>query len=182
MWQMIQFPTNPCLPTNTSRTICSLCPERRPASLDKRILKDSLPGIAALHEKGIVHTNIKANTIMMDWDETDGNTTVCQLQIADIEDAACVPGYCAIVGRQVGNWMWRSPEANASGRVHKPLDIFSFGVVVGFVGPEIRPLLTCWNTVHLCPDETRHSRRHRPRTVRTSWPSFLNDNCPISRF
>lgn len=104
-----------------------------PLPLIKRILKDSLRGIAALHEKGIVHTDIKANNIMVDRDETDGNSTVRQVQIADIEDAAYVPDHYAIVGRQVGNWMWRSPEAHASGRVHKSSDIFSFGVVVGFV-------------------------------------------------
>ncbi|KAL9094719.1 MAG: hypothetical protein Q9165_002989 [Trypethelium subeluteriae] len=97
--------------------------------LIKRILRDSLRGIAAFHDKGIVHTDIKANNIMVDWDETEGNTTIQRVQIADIEDAAYVPDNCAIVERQVGNWMWRSPEAHASGQVHKPSDIFSFGIV-----------------------------------------------------
>ncbi|KAF1816968.1 kinase-like protein [Eremomyces bilateralis CBS 781.70] len=97
--------------------------------LIKRTLRDSLRGIAALHEKDIVHTDIKANNIMVDWEETDGNNTIRQVQIADIEDAAYVPGNCAIVGRQVGSWMWRSPEAHASAQVHKPSDIFSFGIV-----------------------------------------------------
>ena len=135
-----------------------------PLPLIKRILKDSLQGIAALHEKDIVHTDIKANNILVDWDETDGNTTIHQVQIADIEDAAYVPDHSAIVGRQVGNWMWRSPEAHASGLVHKPSDIFSFGVVVGFGRTKILLLLTCSNIVHLCPDETGHFRRHRRRT------------------
>lgn len=115
-----------------------------PLPLVKRILRDSLRGIAALHEKGIVHTDIKANNIMVDWDETDGNLTVQRVQIADIEDAAYVPDYCAIVGRQVGNWMWRSPEAHACGRVHKPSDMFSFGIVVRFCAtknPSIADLL-----------------------------------------
>lgn len=69
---------------------------------------------------------------MIDWDETEGNTTIQRVQIADIEDAAYVPHNCAIIGRQVGNWMWRSPEAHASAQVHKPSDIFSFGIVVRF--------------------------------------------------
>jgi serine/threonine protein kinase len=104
-----------------------------PLPLIKRILRDSLRGIATLHEKGIVHTDVKPNNIMVDWDEADGNTIIRQVQIADIEDAAYVPDNFAIVRRQVGNWMWRSPEAHASAQVHKPSDIFSFGVVVGFV-------------------------------------------------
>lgn len=117
-----------------------------PLPLIKRILRDSLRGIATLHKKGIVHTDIKANNIMVDWDETDGNTTIQQVQIVDIEDAAYVPDNCAIVGRQVGNWMWRSSEAHASGQVHKPSDIFSFGVVVSFCAtkdPSIADLLKC---------------------------------------
>lgn len=103
-----------------------------PLPLVKRILRDSLRGIAALHEKGIVHTDIKAINILVDWDETGGNTTIQWVQIADIEDAAYVQHNCAIVGRQVGNWMWRSPEAHASSQVHKSSDIFSFGIVVSF--------------------------------------------------
>ncbi|KAF1950066.1 kinase-like protein [Byssothecium circinans] len=100
-----------------------------PLPLMKRILRDSLRGISMLHEKGIVHTDVKPNNIMLDWNETDGNTTVDRVQIADMEDAAYVPDDCAVFGRQVGNWMWRSPEAHASGKVHKSSDIFSFGVV-----------------------------------------------------
>jgi serine/threonine protein kinase len=117
----------------------------------KRIMRDSLRGIAALHEKDIVHTDIKANNIMVDWDESDGHTTIKQVQIADIEDAAYVPDNCAIVGRQVGNWMWRSPEAHASAQVHKPSDIFSFGIVVSFSATRVPRLLTWWKTVHLRP-------------------------------
>jgi serine/threonine protein kinase len=135
-----------------------------PLPLIKRILRDSLRGIAALHGKGIVHTDIKANNIMVDWDEKDGNTTVRQVQIADIEDAAYVPDHSAIVGRQVGNWMWRSPEAHASGQVHQSSDIFSFGVVVRCMRPNIFPVLTCWNIEYLCPNEKGHLRRRRRRT------------------
>lgn len=35
-----------------------------------------------------------------------------------------------MIGKQVGNWMWRSPEAHASGPVGKPSDIFSYALVV----------------------------------------------------
>ncbi|KAH7348172.1 kinase-like domain-containing protein [Pyrenochaeta sp. MPI-SDFR-AT-0127] len=100
-----------------------------PLPLIKRILRDSLRGIAALHQKGIVHTDIKANNIMVDWSAKDNNTIIQQVQIADIEDAAYIANDQALIGRQVGNWMWRSPEAHASGQVHKPSDIFSFGIV-----------------------------------------------------
>lgn len=57
--------------------------------------------------------------------------TVEKVQLADLEDSAYVPPDCAIVGKQTGNWMWRSPEAHAAGPVDTPSDMFSFGVVVG---------------------------------------------------
>lgn len=96
----------------------------------KRILRDALRGIATLHGKGIVHTDIKANNILIEWKDQGGEITVEQVQVADIEDAVYVPKDCVIRGRQVGNWMWRSPEAHASAEVHMPSDMFSFGLVV----------------------------------------------------
>ena len=105
-----------------------------PLPTTKRILRDALRGIATLHDKGIVHTDIKANNILIEWKEQEqtGDITVEQVQLADIEDAAYVPEGSVIKGRQVGNWMWRSPEAHASAAVHTPSDMFSFGLVVSF--------------------------------------------------
>jgi serine/threonine protein kinase len=154
-----------------------------PLPMVKRILKDSLRRIAALHEKGIVHTDIKANNILVDWDATDGHTTVRQVVVADIEDAAYVPDHSAIVGRQVGNWMWRSPEAHASDQVHKPSDISSFGVVVSFVRPKILPFLTYLEysaSMHWRNGSFSRLATKDSRNARTSWPSFSNDSYPIS--
>lgn len=47
------------------------------------------------------------------------------MQLADLEDPAHIlPGH-AVIGAQVGNWMWRSLEAYTKGPVGKPSDIFS---------------------------------------------------------
>jgi serine/threonine protein kinase len=56
-----------------------------PLPLIKRILTDSLQGIAALHGKGIVHTDIKPNNIMVDWDETDGDTTISRSRLPTLK-------------------------------------------------------------------------------------------------
>jgi hypothetical protein len=74
--------------------------------------------------------DVKANNILVQQKEDPHGMVIEQVQLADIEDAAYVPLGYDIVGKQVRNWMWRSPEAHAQGRVNKPSDIFSFGVVV----------------------------------------------------
>lgn len=146
--------------------LLSIAQKDTPLPLMKRILRDSLRGIADLHEKGIVHTDIKPDNILVDWDEKNGKTIVRQVQIADLDDAAYVPENCAIVGKQVGSWMWRSPEGHAAAQVHKPSDIFSFGIVVSLLPSRYLSLLIYKTAVHLCPDETGYFRRRRRRTPR----------------
>ena len=55
---------------------------------------------------------------------------IAQVQLGDLEDAAHVPPGSHIIGTQVGNYMWRSPEAHAEAGLGKTSDIFSFGIVV----------------------------------------------------
>ncbi|MCJ1280773.1 hypothetical protein MMC26_000090 [Xylographa opegraphella] len=95
--------------------LLSLARKSLPLLLTKRILKDALRGLAELHHQNIVHTDIKPNNILV--------------RLGDLEDSAYVPNGNNIRGRQVGNQNWRSPEAHAEGRVNKPSDIFSFGIV-----------------------------------------------------
>ncbi|KAF3492029.1 uncharacterized protein GIQ15_01546 [Arthroderma uncinatum] len=66
---------------------------------------------------------------MIDWEEEHGRVTIKRVQLADIEDSAIVPPDCDILGKAVGNWMWRSPEAHVNARVNTPSDMFSFGIV-----------------------------------------------------
>ncbi|KAI9678155.1 MAG: hypothetical protein M1817_006100 [Caeruleum heppii] len=109
--------------------LMSLTQKDLPISHTKRILKDALRGLGALHDRNIVHTDIKANNILIEWKENDAGMVIEEVQLADIESSAYVPPNSDIVGVQAGNKMWRSPEAHAQGRVNKPSDVFSFGVV-----------------------------------------------------
>ena len=67
---------------------------------------------------------------MVQIDSHAPEVKVEKVQLVDLEDAAHLPPGSAVVGAQVGNIMWRSPEAHAMGPVWKPSDMFSFGVVV----------------------------------------------------
>jgi hypothetical protein len=54
-----------------------------------------------------------------------------EVQLVDLEDTAHLKPGKVLRGAQLGNWMWRSPEAHAMGPMEKPSDMFAFGIVVG---------------------------------------------------
>ncbi|EEQ27303.1 conserved hypothetical protein [Microsporum canis CBS 113480] len=102
------------------------CQLELPLETTKRVFRDALQGLAVLHANDIVHNgNIKANNILVD--QEDGKIT--DVRLGDIEDAAIVPEGSEIAGRQLGNWMWRSPESHAEGPLNSPSDVFSFAIV-----------------------------------------------------
>ena len=65
----------------------------------------------------------------MDLKEGVEHPLNAEVKLTDLEDGIYVPPGSDILGKQAGNQMWRSPEAHASGRLNKPSDIFSFGIV-----------------------------------------------------
>ncbi|CAI6334266.1 unnamed protein product [Periconia digitata] len=100
-----------------------------PLAVTKQILKEALRGITELHDHDIIHTDIKPDNVLIDWEERQDGIFIERVQLGDLEDAAHIPPGSHIIGKQAGNWMWRSPEAHARGPVDKPSDIFSFALV-----------------------------------------------------
>lgn len=125
----------------------SLVRKQLPMRARKQILKDSLRGIADLHDREIVHLgrttratsrNLKANhyldikpdNIMANCETSGDETLVEQVQVTDIENVAYLPRGRNIKDMLAGNENWRSPEAHYMGELNKPTDMFSFGAVV----------------------------------------------------
>ncbi|KIH87072.1 hypothetical protein SPBR_05198 [Sporothrix brasiliensis 5110] len=109
---------------------------QRPMSPEtrKRILKSALTGLAELHDRGIIHTDIKPNNILLDYEErTSDDLSIKRVQIADLEDAVLLPPGKNLKGCLCGNQLWRSPESWARARQNTPSDVFSFGVVIVYV-------------------------------------------------
>ncbi|KAJ9200660.1 hypothetical protein DTO021D3_2648 [Paecilomyces variotii] len=105
-----------------------LVQKKIPARSRKKIIKDSLRGIAELHDRDIVHLDIKPDNIMADLRYDDKHTIVERVQITDLENAAYLPPGRCIRGMLAGNDNWRSPEAHIKNKLNKPTDIFSFGI------------------------------------------------------
>lgn len=105
-----------------------------PLTTQKRILRDALRGLAAMHEHDIAHLDVKANNIMVDYHESgNGNIVVDKVQLSDLEDSTHIPPRQALRGIQVGNHWWRSPEAHVKGAINKQTDVFSFAIVSIFL-------------------------------------------------
>ncbi|ELR10460.1 CMGC/CDK protein kinase [Pseudogymnoascus destructans 20631-21] len=111
--------------------LLSLAQKEIPLAARKRILRDALRGLAALHDKNIVHAG--TSSTMNNSAYSKALTLNRLFSFADLEDAAYVPPGSDIVGSQVGNQLWRSPEAHAQGPVNSPSDMFSYGIVCIYV-------------------------------------------------
>lgn len=112
-----------------------------------------------LHKRPDLLQDVKANNIMIDWDDTNGEIAVERIELADLEGSAYVPPGSVIEGGQVGNQLWRSPEAHAKGPVNTYSDMFSFGIVVRY-----HPLM-----LYCTPAEGKHILVH----IRNTKPPHL---------
>ncbi|KAM7211214.1 Protein kinase-like domain containing protein [Rhypophila decipiens] len=109
-------------------------PTALPPLARKAIIRDALSGLADLHEKQIIHTDIKPTNIMMDsFKQKDGVLGWRNVQIIDLESAVVLPpDVKGLTDRLSGNHFWRSPEAWARGIQNTPSDIYSFAIVAIF--------------------------------------------------
>lgn len=120
-----------------------------PITQTKRILRDVLSGLKELHDNDWVHagtlastmyegtvqsliyTDVKSDNVVVEYRvQPNGEVDISRVNLADPGSAAKVKNGEHITGIQVGNVMWRSPEAQAGIGITKASDVFSFGIVV----------------------------------------------------
>lgn len=65
-----------------------------------------------------------------------------KVQLTDLENAAYLPEGKCVKGMLAGNDDWRSPEAHFKGRLSKPSDVYSFGLVVSISSTTVEHQLT----------------------------------------
>jgi serine/threonine protein kinase len=91
--------------------------------LCRKIAKDIAKGLCFIHEKGIIHRDIKSDNIMIF--STDPSE-VCA-KIGDLGSSRKCNKNMTI---NVGSTYWMSPEVYNSKKYSYPADIFSFGIVL----------------------------------------------------
>ncbi|QKX63782.1 uncharacterized protein TRUGW13939_10953 [Talaromyces rugulosus] len=95
------------------------------------ILQKALQGLADMHDKDVLHNDIKPNNILVDYEERpEDGIAIKTVQISDLENAVIVPPGKWLAGSLCGNAIWRSPESWCRSRQNQASDVFSFGIVV----------------------------------------------------
>ncbi|KAM5498580.1 hypothetical protein McaMca56_003632 [Microsporum canis] len=98
------------------------------------VLRCALRGLHDMHKENIAHNDVKADNIMIDYEENaPGHMDIKSVQIADLEDTVLLPVGNWIKGTMCGNAIWRSPESWCRARQNISSDIFSFGIVMIYV-------------------------------------------------
>ncbi|KAF2966785.1 hypothetical protein GQX73_g6782 [Xylaria multiplex] len=98
------------------------------------ILRSALSGLVDLHERDILHNDIKPNNVLIDYEQgSSGDVTVKSVQISDLEDAVIVAPGRYLRGPLCGNQLWRSPESWARSRQNHASDVFSFAILMIYV-------------------------------------------------
>ncbi|GFN15971.1 kinase-like protein [Aspergillus tubingensis] len=90
-----------------------------------------------MHERNMVHNDIKPNNILIDYTDpstADNNKqpSIKSVQISDLENTVIVPPR-KLRGPLCGNVIWRSAESWARSRQNQASDVFSFALVVVYV-------------------------------------------------
>lgn len=100
--------------------------ERQPGPTEGlRFLLGAARGLLALHERDLVHRDVKsANVLLFPVPDGDGATT----QIARLGDCGWAGVGLPMATELVGTAPYMDPEAWASGQCSKSSDVFSFGV------------------------------------------------------
>ncbi|KAL8719657.1 MAG: hypothetical protein Q9225_003354 [Loekoesia sp. 1 TL-2023] len=95
----------------------------------KFVARNMLTALAALHEKGYVHTDIKPNNILVNYGS--GSARFSEVQVGDCGDTCTIdPNADPLEGPIIGAAIFRSPEAMLNLRWRAPTDIWSFGATL----------------------------------------------------
>jgi len=99
-----------------------------PTSEVRRILSEVASGLAAAHEKRVIHRDVTPLNIMIE--EQSGRALITDFGLAaTVPTGAESPERITETGEIIGNPMYLSPEQLAGGRVTEEADVYSLGML-----------------------------------------------------
>ncbi|RDW65691.1 uncharacterized protein DSM5745_09430 [Aspergillus mulundensis] len=126
------------------------------AAMRRNILRNALQGLAYMHERDVLHNDIKPDNILVGYEESvNDGITVTDVQVSDLDDAVIVPPGKWLRGPLCGNAMWRSPESWCRAAQNQASDVFSFAIVMIYV-MENEMVFRVDDTLLASPDSWRH--------------------------
>ncbi|KAL3423869.1 kinase-like protein [Phlyctema vagabunda] len=104
-----------------------------PLEARKRILFEAGKALQELHAKEWIHIDVKPDNVMVDWKlDEQGEVQVNRVTLIDLDVSLKLKDSKLLRirdMRRLGNFMWRSPEAQTGQGIGKASDVFSFGLV-----------------------------------------------------
>jgi serine/threonine protein kinase len=90
--------------------------------------------------------DVKPDNILVNWtDDGQGNNSVTDVVLGDFDIAYQLKDNESIrTPHAQGNAMWRSPEAQTGSGVSKASDVYSFGLVVSRLIPNLQAHANCY--------------------------------------
>ncbi|KAK4204497.1 kinase-like domain-containing protein [Triangularia verruculosa] len=150
-------------------TLLRVCQKELSTDVRKGMIKSALTGLAELHDRLVVHTDIKPNNILVNYEEAPtGILTIKSVKISDLEDAVQLEPDQNLLACLYGNQLWRSPESWLRAEQNTPSDIFSFAITAIYV------MLN--EMVFLVPEEERVEGHEAWKPILMRHVSYFGDN------